>query len=121
MTDTKNVHEVYPVPLDPTEECTYPGGKRAFYSYLHGDAERFYNYDIFHCNQLLLDKIDKMRIGDEAPCVIIAPDGDHVEAIAVCHRRRIWNESTPEVLVCLTTDYESLRHAREKAAYNTVK
>ena len=116
MTDTKNVPEVYPIPLDPIEACPYPGSKRAFYSYLHGRAERFCNYDIFKGNKLMLDTIAKMSTGDEANCVIIAPDGNHVEAIAVCHRSRgDLNDKYPEVLVCLTSDYESLRHAREEA------
>ena len=117
MTDTKNVPEVYPVPLDPIEPCPYPGSKRAHYSYLHGDAERFYRYDIFRCNQLMLDTIATMSTGDEAHCIIIAPDGDHVEAIAVCHRSRgDLNDKYPEVLVCLATDAESLRHARDEAS-----
>ena len=103
---------VYPTTID----HIHRGKFQSHWSYLHGDVEDDHGYDIFTCNDLMFEQISRMKTGDFAYCQIIAPDGDHVEAVAICHRSRgDLNDKYPEVLVCLSTDSESITHAIKKA------
>jgi hypothetical protein len=107
------MREIYPEPLNENDwiACV---GKRPHFSYLHYEANEKYFYDIFTCNDVMMEHIEGMSIGDECQCVIVCPfDKSHIPSVAICVQTHYRHGSC--VYVCFSDDQEGIDHAREEA------
>ena len=111
------IYEVYPDTWCQTYKhiCI---GQRPAWSYLDGDAQDMFGYDIFTCNVDMITKMSNLNIGEEFECYIIEPGtGKKIKAIAMeSSLLSSWSyrEDTPQVYVFLKSDKESIRQRRKQ-------
>jgi len=93
-------------------------GQRPAWSYLDGDAQDMFGYDIFTCNADMIRKISTLNIGEEFECFIIEPGtGKKIKAIAIESSLlsiSVHREDAPQVYVFLKSDKETIRERRNQ-------
>lgn len=108
-------YEVYPVSFEWIYKFAC-AGERPAWSYLDGQAEELFGYDIFTCSPSMMWRISQCSVAEEFTCWIIEPGtGKRIEAIAIDSRLlSIHRDGSPQVYVFLKSDEESIRRRRNQ-------
>jgi hypothetical protein len=111
------IYEVYPESFDwMYQHVCY--GERPAWSYLDGEAQSLFGYDIFTCSPSMIWRISQCKVAEEFECWIIEPGtGKRIEAIAMestLLSMSMPREYSPQVYVFLKSDKETIRQRRNQ-------